>query len=341
MLDQQDRQAELRSEPADQARQLQCLPRVHSGRRLVEEEQERLGAERAGDLEAALVTVWQVLRQLVVATLQPDEGQQLPGLDPGGLLLTPVARGREDGVDPARTELRVHPHENVLHRRHVLEQTDVLEGPAEAVDDHVVRPGALEDPEPDEETLIPRRPGHADEEDDHQREDREREPDDDRAVTPALDAEADRQQRHQERGQDPHDGLEPASYRSGDDASAGKVDLTGGRVVDPGDDVEERRLARAVRPDEADDRLLGDRELDVVDRDEAAESLRDTRGFEEAHSVPPASLAAPGAAPMAPAISPPPSPSSNSSATWSSCRRRWFGNRPSGRNNIISTRATP
>ena len=48
-----------------------------------------------------------------------------------------------------------------------------------------------------------------------------------------------------------------------------------GRVVDAGDDVEERRLAGAVRADEADDRALRDVEADVVDRHEAAEPLRD------------------------------------------------------------------
>ena len=41
--------------------------------------------------------------------------------------------------------------------------------------------------------------------------------------------------------------------------------------VEPGEDVEERRLAGAVGPDQGDDGALGDREVDVVDRDQAAE----------------------------------------------------------------------
>ena len=51
----------------------------------------------------------------------------------------------------------------------------------------------------------------------------------------------------------------------------------GGRVDDPGDDVEERRLAGAVRPDDADDRALRDVEVDVADGDQAAETLGHAR----------------------------------------------------------------
>jgi hypothetical protein len=52
----------------------------------------------------------------------------------------------------------VHPDEHVLECCHVLEEADVLERPAEAGLDHVVGPGALEDAEPDQHSLIPRRP---------------------------------------------------------------------------------------------------------------------------------------------------------------------------------------
>src|SRR5581483_4214493 len=45
------------------------------------------------------------------------------------------------------------------------------------------------------------------------------------------------------------------------------------RLVDAGEHVEERRLSGAVRADEADDRPLWHDEVDIVDRDEAAELL--------------------------------------------------------------------
>ena len=84
-----------------------------------------------------------------------------------------------------------------------------------------------------------------------------------------------------DRRRDPQEGLEPGPDRAGDHRPAADGDPPGGRVVDPGDDVEERRLAGAVRADQADDRALGDVEADVVDGDEAAEPLRDVLGAEQ------------------------------------------------------------
>jgi hypothetical protein len=57
--------------------------------------------------------------------------------------------------------------------------------------------------------------------------------------------------------------------------AARELDPAGRRLVDPGEHVEERGLARAVRADQADDRAGRDREVDVVDRDQPAELLAD------------------------------------------------------------------
>jgi len=94
----------------------------------------------------------------------------------------------------------VHPDEDVLLRRHLPEQADVLEGPADAELGDRVR-------------------------------------------------------------------------RLAGQVVAVEEDLARGRPVDPREHVEERRLARAVRPDQADDALPRDREVHVVHRDEAAELL--------------------------------------------------------------------
>ena len=51
--------------------------------------------------------------------------------------------------------------------------------------------------------------------------------------------------------------------------------------VNAGDDIECCRLARAVGADQAHDRALRDDEVDVVDRDEAAELLPHLDGFED------------------------------------------------------------
>ncbi len=57
------------------------------------------------------------------------------------------------------------------------------------------------------------------------------------------------------------------------DVVAVELDHARRRLVDAREHVEERRLARAVRADQADDRLARDDEVDVVDGDEAAELL--------------------------------------------------------------------
>ena len=110
------------------------------------------------------------------------------------------------------------------------------------------------------------------------------------------------------------------------------IDLAGCRIVDAGDDVEERRLAGTVRADEADDRLLRDREVDVVDGDEPAEALGDSAREEDiAHRPAPDASSAPVLSPRSePAISPSLLTRRLSSSTCSSSCRRWFGKRPSG-----------
>ena len=62
-------------------------------------------------------------------------------------------------------------------------------------------------------------------------------------------------------------------------------DPSGRRPVDARQHVEERRLAGAVRADQARDRALLDREVDVVDRDEAAELLAQPRDVEQRHQL--------------------------------------------------------
>ena len=68
--------------PADRLEelaQLLLLGGVHAGRRLVEREEPRVGGERARDLEAALVAVGEVLRELVAARADAHVVEQLPG----------------------------------------------------------------------------------------------------------------------------------------------------------------------------------------------------------------------------------------------------------------------
>src|SRR5437870_3543020 len=65
------------------------------------------------------------------------------------------------------------------------------------------------------------------------------------------------------------------------DVLAGEHDAAARRLVDAGQHVEEGRLAGAVGPDQADDRPLRDREVDVVYGDEAAELLPNHLGCQQ------------------------------------------------------------
>ncbi len=62
-------------------------------------------------------------------------------------------------------------------------------------------------------------------------------------------------------------------------------DLAFLRRVDPGDHVEERRLAGAVRADDADDLALADDEVEPVEAPEPTEGERDALHLEQRRSL--------------------------------------------------------
>src|SRR5438876_3208370 len=116
------------------------------------------------------------------------------------------------------------------------------------------------------------------------------------------------------------------------DVGPGEDDPPAGGFVQARDDVEEGRLAGAVRSDEADDRPFRDREVDRAHRDESTELLGDRHRLEDsaAHSSISTSTARSWAATTSP-----------SSAACSSAFRRALGKSPSGRTNIMNTSAIP
>src|SRR5438094_147025 len=75
---------------------------------------------------------------------------------------------------------------------------------------------------------------------------------------------------------------DPVGRRS-QQALAGEGDLARIRAVQAGDQVEERRLAGAVRADQPGNLALLDRERDVVDGDDASEPLREVLDREQSH----------------------------------------------------------
>ena len=69
--------------------------------------------------------------------------------------------------------------------------------------------------------------------------------------------------------------------RGAGDLGAFEPDQAGVGAVDAGDDVEQRGLARAVGTDEAQDLAALDREIDPVERGDAAELFGEPAHFEE------------------------------------------------------------
>ena len=67
--------------------------------------------------------------------------------------------------------------------------------------------------------------------------------------------------------------------------SPSNSDVAAVRRVEARDEVEDRRLARAVGADQADDLPLRHVERDVVDRDDAAEAAREVTRFEQRHGA--------------------------------------------------------
>ena len=86
-----------------------------------------------------------------------------------------------------------------------------------------------------------------------------------------------------ERARDP--ATNDAVRRRAQQALAVEAQRAGVRLVEPGDHVEERGLAGAVRPDQADDLPRLDVERDIVDRDDPAEPPRHVANLEQRHRL--------------------------------------------------------
>src|SRR4029077_11392888 len=75
--------------------------------------------------------------------------------------------------------------------------------------------------------------------------------------------------------------LGDAVRRPAEQRAAVKQDFAAVRRVEPAHAVEQRRLAGAVRPDQAEDLSLFDRERNTVERDDTAEPQRDVTDLQQ------------------------------------------------------------
>ena len=127
MLDQKDRDA-AGANPHQELAQRGFLGCVHSGGRLVQRKQPRIGGERPRDLEAALIPVRERARQVVRVAVDADLVEQLPGAAADRGLLGAGAPRAQHRVERIGVRAYVASDHHVLERRHVRKQANVLEG---------------------------------------------------------------------------------------------------------------------------------------------------------------------------------------------------------------------
>ena len=80
VLDQQDRQVQVATQPGDELGHLAGLAGIHASGRLVQQQQLRVRRQRSRPLEPALIAIRQVLGQLLLCGApEADQLQQLLG----------------------------------------------------------------------------------------------------------------------------------------------------------------------------------------------------------------------------------------------------------------------
>ena len=117
---------------ADPLDQIGALGGVHAGRRLVEQQQARLGGQSAGDLHQTLRPVGKAGGGQVGLVCQPHRGQGLHGPLPGGLLFAALVGKTQTAGPQSRALVPVAADENVLEHGHVHVDAQVLEGAGHA-----------------------------------------------------------------------------------------------------------------------------------------------------------------------------------------------------------------
>ncbi|MGX1297675.1 hypothetical protein AB7M75_007583 [Bradyrhizobium ottawaense] len=139
VLDHQHGDAELALHVADPERHVVGLLDIEAGRRLIEQDQLRLRAQRARQLDHLAHAIGQAGDQLIAIGFEIEELDDL--LDPAAmhLLVGPHARQEQELLPELRGRVPVTADQEVGEHGRVLEQLDVLEGAGDAELGDVVR----------------------------------------------------------------------------------------------------------------------------------------------------------------------------------------------------------
>src|SRR3954468_8180890 len=127
VLDQQHRYA-TRANGRDELAQGNAFGGVHACRGLVQRKQLRVGREGPRDFQPPLVAVRQAAGGVVCPCPDPHVAEKLESAPLDRLLLGQRRAGLEHGADDAGAGTHVAANHDVLQRRQVREQADVLEG---------------------------------------------------------------------------------------------------------------------------------------------------------------------------------------------------------------------
>src|SRR5581483_1883962 len=131
MLDQEHGDAFV-ADAADELAERQPLRRIHAGGGLVQREQPRLGGERTGNFQPALIAVRQAPRAVVGAGADADVIEQRQGARQNLALLGERARVAQHRAEHAGPRAHVAADHHILERREVGEEPDVLKGARDA-----------------------------------------------------------------------------------------------------------------------------------------------------------------------------------------------------------------
>ena len=151
MLDQHDAYPSLAGEAPDDRTELIAHSRRQPDRRLVEQQQRRIGGERADDLDHALLPAGQLGGRAVLEVRDVHEAEQVAG--PCGCPGFQLRRQTppEQQPEEVAVDLRVEPYQDILQHRQRRKQPDILKRPRHPKLQHPVRlqPQQLPPAEPD------------------------------------------------------------------------------------------------------------------------------------------------------------------------------------------------
>ena len=128
----------------DEVHHVRGLVRVHPRGRFVEQQQFRLGRERAADLQPPLFAIGEIARQHVAASAQPDEVQQAQRLLVRRALVAHGVRRAQHRTPPGGAQVQMHSDQQILDCGDVAEQADVLIGAADSGRGDAIRRQAVD-----------------------------------------------------------------------------------------------------------------------------------------------------------------------------------------------------